>query len=178
VLKKAAKKLGVSIYGYEFTSLDDDDITASVTMDVPPHRGSPFTKKQQFYGQWSKFGSEAKESACLTALTFLKDEGLIKVNDTSSTELKKYKQKFEEERFWSSMLYDRAFSLQGEVSGKATKTTPNDKPTVCKSSMTYFIEGPKVPYLKKNIIYNFHVFITFTRPSLLERMNQHHPPVP
>jgi hypothetical protein len=34
VLKKAAKKLGVSIYGYEFTSLDDDDITASVTMDV------------------------------------------------------------------------------------------------------------------------------------------------
>jgi hypothetical protein len=112
VLKKAAKKLGVSIYGYTFTSLGDEDITASVTMDVPPHRENPLLKRREFYGKLTTFKNEAKESACLTALTYLKDAGLIVVHDTNFADMVKYKRKFEEEHFWSSAFYEHANSLK------------------------------------------------------------------
>jgi hypothetical protein len=113
VLKKTAKKLGVPIHGYNFTSLGGADMAASVTMDVPPHRGNPFTKSREFYGEWTTFGSKAKESACLAALTYLKEEGLIVIHDTNFAEMQQYKRRFEEERFWASEFYNRAFSLSG-----------------------------------------------------------------
>jgi hypothetical protein len=139
VLKKAAKKLGVPIHGFDFTSLGDTDVAASVTMDVPPHRGNPSTKRREFYGEWATFGSEAKESACLTALTYLKEEGLIVIHDTNFVDMKRYKRRFEEERFWASELYDRAFSLKEELSAKASMPLAPDHVAVSKSLGVYFV---------------------------------------
>lgn len=126
VLKKAAEKLGVSIHEYNITSLDGDDITASVTMDVPPHKHGPVMKRQEFYGGWTKCGNQAKESACLAALTYLQDVGLIVVHDTNFLEMKEYKRKFETERFWSSVLYDRASSLKEQLSAGTPATMPTE----------------------------------------------------
>jgi hypothetical protein len=67
---------------------------------------------QEFYGQWSRSSTEAKESACLAALSYLKDSGLIIVNDTNYADLQKCKRKLEAEQFWSSLCYERAFALK------------------------------------------------------------------
>ena len=119
VLKKAAKKLGVSIYGYTTTSLGEE-ITVSVAMDVPPHRGHPFLERLEFYGEWTMFINKSKESACLAALTYLKDAGLIVIHDVNYSEMKRYKRKFEEQDFWASVLYDRASSFKEQICAKTT----------------------------------------------------------
>lgn len=69
VLKKASKQLDVLIHGYSFTPLDKD-VAATVTMDIPPHRGNPVMKSHEFHGEWTTLHSDAKESACLAALTY------------------------------------------------------------------------------------------------------------
>jgi hypothetical protein len=128
VLKKAAKKLGILIHEFKFTYFGNEDVVASVIIDVPPHRGNPCTKTQEFYGQWSKFSTEAKESACLAALSYLKDSGLIIVNDTNYADLKKCKRKLEEEQFWSSVLYERAFALKEQLAAKGSFHVPHTQP--------------------------------------------------
>jgi hypothetical protein len=55
---------------------------ASVIMNVPPHKANPSTKSQEFYGQWTRFSTEAKKS------TYLKDADLVVANDTNYAELK------------------------------------------------------------------------------------------
>lgn len=115
MLKKAAKQLGVLIHGYRFTPLDKD-VTTAVTMDVPPHRGNPVMKSHEFYGEWTMLHADAKESACLAALTYLKDAGLIVVHDTNFVAMNKYKRKFEAEHSWSSMLYEHVDSLKYQLS--------------------------------------------------------------
>ena len=107
VLKKAARQLGVLIHGYSFTPLGEH-VTARVSMDVPPHRGQPFMKEHVFYGEWVRSTGESKESACLAALAYLKDLGLIEIHDTNFATMNKYKRKFEAEHFLSSMLCERA----------------------------------------------------------------------
>jgi hypothetical protein len=103
-------------------------VIIDVIIDVPPHRGNPCTKTQEFYGQWSKFSTEAKESACLAALSYLKDSGLIIVNDTNYADLKKCKRKLEEEQFWSSVLYERAFALKEQLAAKGSFHVPHTQP--------------------------------------------------
>lgn len=114
----------MSIHGYNLTSLDDEDVTASVIMDVPPHKDNPFIKRHEFYGEWTRFSSDAKESACLAALTYLRDVGLIVVHDTNFGDMKSYKRKFETEQFWSSMCYERVVSLQDQLSALANAPKP------------------------------------------------------
>jgi hypothetical protein len=108
-------------------------------MDVPPHRGNPSTKRREFYGEWATFGSEAKESACLAALTYLKKEDLIVIHDTNFADMKRYKRRFEEERFWASELYDRAFSLKEELSAKASVPLAPDHVALNKPLGVYFV---------------------------------------
>jgi hypothetical protein len=130
VLKKAAKQLRVAIHGYNFTSLGDEDITASITMDIPPHKGNPSMEKYEFYGEWTPFRSVAKESACLAALTYLKNEGLIVVHDTNFIELKETKKKLQAEKFWSDELYDRVISLREQLGTKVTTSIPTNRSSV------------------------------------------------
>jgi hypothetical protein len=63
-------------------------MAASVIMNVPPHKGNPSTKSQEFYGQWTRFSTEAKKSTHLTALSCLKDAYLVVANDTNYAILK------------------------------------------------------------------------------------------
>lgn len=143
VLKKAAEKLGVPIHGYNITSLDDGDITASVAMDVPPHKHAPVMKRQEFYGEWTKFGSEAKESACLASLTHLQDVGLIVVHDTNFAKMKEYKRAFDKERFWSSMMYERASSLKEQLSAATSVAMPTEDSLVAQGESTTPRTGEK-----------------------------------
>ena len=76
-------------------------------------------KEHVFYGEWVRFTGESKESACLAALAYLKDVGLIEIHDTNFATMNKYKRKFEAEHFWSSMLCERAESLEKQLSGRA-----------------------------------------------------------
>jgi hypothetical protein len=40
------------IHEFKFISMGDEDIVVSVIKDVPPHKGNPSTKSQEFNRRW------------------------------------------------------------------------------------------------------------------------------
>jgi hypothetical protein len=81
-------------------------------------------QKLRSFMEWSRSSTEAKKSACLAALSYLKDSGLIIVNDTNYADLQNCKHKLKAEQFWSSVCYERAFALKEQLAAKGSFHVP------------------------------------------------------
>jgi hypothetical protein len=89
-------------------------------------------QKLRIFMEWSRSSTEAKESVCLAALSYLKDSalsylkesGLIIVNDTNYADLQNCKHKLKAEQFWSSVCYERAFALKKQLAAKGSFHVP------------------------------------------------------
>ncbi|XP_037468574.1 uncharacterized protein LOC119340753 isoform X2 [Triticum dicoccoides] len=124
MLEQAIKRIRATIHAFELTDDDDGTAMASVKIDLQPHNKSILPTQQVFFGESTQFASDAIESTCSAALSYLLTTGIITIDDYNSADLNNCQRQLKAEQFWSSELHDRVESFQKQLSSLATTKRP------------------------------------------------------
>ncbi|XP_044432215.1 uncharacterized protein [Triticum aestivum] len=128
MLEEAIKRIHGTIHAFELTDDNDDTVMASVKIDLQPHSQSMLPTQQLFFGESTWFANDAIESTCSAALAYLVTMGIITIDNSNSTSLKKCQRELKAEQFWSSVLFVRAESFQKQLASlTATKEGPHSE---------------------------------------------------
>ncbi|XP_040244926.1 uncharacterized protein [Aegilops tauschii subsp. strangulata] len=128
MLEQAIKRIRATMHAFELTDDDDATLMASVKIDLQPHSKSILPTQQVFFGESTQFASDAVESACSAALSYLLTTGIITIDDYNSADLNNCQRQLKAEQFWSSELYDRVESFQKQLSSlTTTKKRPSSE---------------------------------------------------
>ena len=112
MLEQAIKRIRATMHAFELTDDDDATLMASMKIDLQPHSKSILPTQQVFFGESTQFASDAVESTCSAALSYLLTTGIITIDDYNSADLNNCQRQLKVEQFWSSELYDRVESFQ------------------------------------------------------------------
>ena len=115
ILQQATNTLKLQITDHDILDMGEHGLIASLSINLPPHRGCAATKPNFFYGDFKSTSLEAAESANVAAISYLQENNIVVFDDANLQPLKKCRRELLQATSWSWGFEQSTMQLKKQV---------------------------------------------------------------
>ncbi|KAM3385492.1 hypothetical protein ACQJBY_009368 [Aegilops geniculata] len=115
ILQQATNTLKLQITDHDILDMGEHGLIASLSINLPLHRGWAATKPKIFYGDFKSTSLEAAESANVAAISYLQENNIVVFDDANLQPLKKCRRELLQATSWSWGFEQCTMQLKKQV---------------------------------------------------------------
>ena len=115
ILQQATNTLKLQITDHDILDMGEHGLIASLSINLPPHRGWAATEPKTNYGDFKSTSLEAAESANVAAISYLQENNIVVFDDANLQPLKKCRRELLQATSWSWGFEQSTMQLKKQV---------------------------------------------------------------